>query len=123
MGNNEYDPAKELTDNFKKKGHFDKIKQEIVVKELSKDGNGGTVEQFVKQRVTQIVNGMVKNDETLIFKNRGSTSALIEAQLFKDGYEKLNNEEFDLEKFIDQETIDNKGLQQRIKEMLSDKNT
>lgn len=66
---------------------------------------------------------MVKNDETLIFKNRGSTSALIEAQLFKDGYEKLNNEEFDLEKFIDQETIDNKGLQQRIKEMLSDKNT
>lgn len=123
MGNNEYDPAKELTDNFKKKGYFDKIKQEIVVKELSKDGNGGTVEQFVKQRVAQIVNGMVKNDETLIFKNRGSTSALIEAQLFKDGYEKLNNEEFDLEKFIDQETIDNKALQQRIKEMLSDKNT
>ena len=34
---------------------------------------------------------MVKQDEELISKNRGLTSALIESQLVKDNYSKLNS--------------------------------
>lgn len=87
----EIDPAKKLADQFKKQGHFDKIKQDMLLGPI--DNTDSTpLQDFIKTRVSAVVQTMVKDDESLIFKNRGSTSALIEGQLLKDGYRKLDTD-------------------------------
>ena len=50
---------------------------------------------MLRDRVASVVKEMVNEDEDLIFKNRGLTSALIESQLVKDNYSKLNNKNDD----------------------------
>ncbi|KAK5780771.1 Shg1p PWA37_003424 [Arxiozyma heterogenica] len=91
---NQVDQARELANQFKKQGHFDKLKSEI----LSRESNiktkenvtvPGSLETVLKNVTTSIVKDMVSKDEDLIFKNRGSTSALLEAQLLKDDYKKF----------------------------------
>ncbi|CCD23498.1 Shg1p NDAI_0B04630 [Naumovozyma dairenensis CBS 421] len=93
------DPAKEFAEAFKKQGYFDQLKREILSKnwKSNNDDDDGTntttsvtVEQTIKNKVADSVKDMVDKDPNLIFKNRGTTSALIEAQLFKDDYKKLS---------------------------------
>lgn len=85
------DEARKLADQFKREGHLDKLKQEILSKEWDQNNSTKTVEQTIRTKVSTVVKNMVTEDENLIFKNRGSTSALIEAQLFKEGYKKLTD--------------------------------
>lgn len=91
---NQVDQARELANQFKKQGHFDKLKSGI----LSRESNiktkenvaiPGSLETVLKNVTTSIVKDMVSKDEDLIFKNRGPTSALLEAQLLKDDYKKF----------------------------------
>lgn len=89
MSDREIDPAVKIADEFKKRGFFDEAKNSILAQPIS-DVEPTTLEQFIRERVSSTVAAMVRGDESLIFKNRGSTSALIEGQLVKDGYEKLN---------------------------------
>lgn len=85
------DEARKLADQFKREGYLDKLKQEILSKEWDQNNSNKTVEQIIRTKVSTVVKNMVNEDENLIFKNRGSTSALIEAQLFKEGYKKLTD--------------------------------
>lgn len=81
------DEARRLADEFKRKGYFDKLKHDILTQNYETADE--PVEQAIKNNVAAVVRQMVVEDENLIFRNRGSTSALIEAQLFKQGYRKL----------------------------------
>ncbi|CCE64757.1 hypothetical protein TPHA_0I02560 [Tetrapisispora phaffii CBS 4417] len=87
------DKAQELADLFKKHGYFDKLKQDILNKRIENGEQSAQLQELVKLKVAQIVNEMVNSNEDLIFKNRGSTTALIEGQIVKDGYAKLNTGE------------------------------
>lgn len=91
MAYNEED-SKKLSDKYKKEGHFDKLKREILSNPWdSTEKNSGSFEQVLRERVASTVKEMVNEDEELIFKNRGLTSALIESQLVKDKYSKLSS--------------------------------
>lgn len=83
------DKARDLADLFKMEGHFDKLKESILSR--SADDAGNSVAQLIRNEVSTVVRGMVLEDENLIFKNRGSTSALIESRLLKGSYEKLGH--------------------------------
>ena len=83
MSDREIDPAVKIADEFKKRGFFDEAKNSILAQPIS-DVEPTTLEQFIRERVSSTVAAMVRGDESLIFKNRGSTSALIEGQLVKD---------------------------------------
>lgn len=108
------DPALALSESFKKQGHLDKLKKEILAKPL----NGTTFEDFIKTQVQNLVHKMVQEDESLIFKNRGSTSALLEASLFKNGYEKLDQGDISVDKFIN-ENLQNESLKESIKNLIN----
>ncbi|QLG72116.1 hypothetical protein HG535_0C04700 [Zygotorulaspora mrakii] len=82
------DKASDLAEQFKREGHFDRLKEQILSRSLAEQ-NGETVVQTIRSEVSAIVRNMVLEDDNLLFKNRGSTSALIESQLLKDGYQKL----------------------------------
>lgn len=114
------DPAQELVDNFKRKGHSDKLKRDLLNSKWNPD-NPLSLEQAVKQRVIEVVKQMVLEDESLIFKNRGSTSALLEAQLYKEQYRKLDDpsNNFQLESIID-ELLKDSELSDRIRSILED---
>lgn len=113
------DEAKRLADEFKKEGHFDKLKQKILSQELNNGDAETPVEQIIRHKVDSIVKGMVADDENLVFKNRGSTSALIESQLFKDNYKKLSEgtDGLNLDEYI-QEQLNDGLLRSQIKETL-----
>lgn len=84
--------SKRLSDKYKKEGHFDKLKREILSNPWnSTEENSESFEQALRKRVASTVKEMVNEDEELIFKNRGLTSALIESQLVKDNYLKLGS--------------------------------
>ncbi|QHS71816.1 Shg1p [Saccharomyces paradoxus] len=91
MAYNEED-SKKLSEKYKKEGHFDKLKREILSNPWdSTEKNSESFEQVLRERVASTVKEMVNEDEELIFKNRGLTSALIESQLVKDKYSKLSS--------------------------------
>ncbi|SCU80875.1 LAFA_0C01574g1_1 [Lachancea sp. 'fantastica'] len=99
MTTQDIDPAVRLADDFKKRGCFDEEKGRILAAIV--DGTDGTsVEEFVRGRTATLVNKMVQEDESLIFKNRGSTSALIEGRLVKNGFEELNTESVHIDAFL-----------------------
>lgn len=113
------DEAKKLADEFKREGHFDKLKQQILSQELKPGVAETTIEQIIKRKVETIVKDMVVDDENLVFKNRGSTSALIESQLFKDNYKKLSegDDGFNVDEYI-QEQLNDTVLRSQVKEKL-----
>ncbi|QLL33902.1 hypothetical protein HG536_0F02270 [Torulaspora globosa] len=117
--NSNIDEAKKLADEFKREGYFDKLKQKILSQELNNGEAETTIEQIIRHKVDTIVKGMVADDENLVFKNRGSTSALIESQLFKDNYKKLSegNGALNVDEYI-QEQLNDKLLRSHIKEKL-----
>lgn len=88
------DPAEILVDRFKKEGYFDRLKHDILNSQVKSENDvSSSLEESIKQTVNSIVKSMIQKDENLIFKNRGTTSALIEAQLYKDNYKKLEEGE------------------------------
>ncbi|KAL3229721.1 COMPASS component SHG1 [Nakaseomyces bracarensis] len=101
-----YDAAREVTEQFKKAGHFDKLKQEMLEKKVS--GSDKTLQVALKESVADIVRELVGEDEEILFKNRGSTSALVEAQLMKGNYEKIRESPsgVDIEKFVNDALAD-----------------
>lgn len=111
MTGTSYDEARDLTEQFKKAGHFDKLKQEILSKNVVDSDK--TLQEALKESVAQIVRELVGEDEEILFKNRGSTSALIEAQLMKSDYEKIKNSGVDIEKFVN-DALANTNLLEKI---------
>lgn len=101
-----YDEPRDLTEQFKKAGNFDRLKLEILSRKVS--GSDKTLQVALKESVAAIVNQLVSEDEEILFKNRGSTSALIEAQLMKRNYEKIANAPsgIDIEKFVNEALAD-----------------
>ena len=83
--------------------------------------NSESFEQALRKRVASTVKEMVNEDEELIFKNRGLTSALIESQLVKDNYLKLGSKmegdngdgekKFDLDVYVRSKLQDPKLLE------------
>ncbi|SCU86917.1 LADA_0E01002g1_1 [Lachancea dasiensis] len=99
MSRNDIDPAAKLADDFKRKGYFDELKKTILSRSTGAS-ESSTIEEFVRNRVSAVVGEMVNEDQSLISKNRGSTSALIEGQLLKNGYEKLNTIDLQIDSFL-----------------------
>ncbi|KAM3159981.1 COMPASS component SHG1 [Lachancea thermotolerans] len=118
MSREELDPAVNLADEFKKRGYFDEAKNGILAGPIQ-ESSTTTLEQFIKDRVTSVVAEMVNEDESLIFKNRGSTTALIEGQLLKDGYEKLNTESIQIDVLL-RRVLEDPDLKAEIKAKLKD---
>ena len=115
--NESLDPAKDLADAFKKEGHLDKMKNEILSQNLKDDMN---LEQFIRERVKKLVRSKVQEDESLVFKNRGATTALLEGQLFKDGFKSLNTAEVDIENLLDV-SLNSNVLEKQIRDILEAK--
>lgn len=120
----EYDDqdAVKLAELFKKQGHLDKLKNEILRSKLanSEDSEDSqTFEETVKKAVAETVKQMVSEDESMIFKNRGTTSALIETRVLKDEYAVLKNDQSgtDIQKFISENLRDGK-LKEEIRNEL-----
>lgn len=120
----EYDDqdAVKLAELFKKQGHLDKLKNEILRSKLanSEDSEDSqTFEETVKKAVAETVKQMVSEDENMIFKNRGTTSALIETRVLKDEYAVLKNDQSgtDIQKFISENLRDGK-LKEEIRNKL-----
>ena len=64
---NQVDQARELANQFKKQGHFDKLKFDILSREsnIKTKGNGissGSLETILKDLTTSIVKDMVYKD-------------------------------------------------------------
>lgn len=104
---NQVDPARELAEQFKKQGYFDRLKSEILSRESNIITNENvrsseSLEKILKDLTAATVKNMVEQDEELIFKNRGPTSALVEAQLLKNNYKKFSEHEngIDLTRYI-----------------------
>ncbi|KAG0667939.1 hypothetical protein C6P45_005214 [Maudiozyma exigua] len=121
----EYDDqdAVKLAESFKKQGYLDKLKNEILRTKTETSGDvqmSQTFEEAVKKTVAETVKQMVSENENMIFKNRGTTSALIETQVLKDEYAMLRNDQIaiDIQKFISDKLIDN-GLQEEIENELN----
>ncbi|BAO40747.1 COMPASS component SHG1 [Kluyveromyces marxianus] len=115
--NESLDPAKDLADAFKKEGHLDKMKNEILSQNLKDDMN---LEQFIREQVKKLVRSKVQEDESLVFKNRGTTTALLEGQLFKDGFKSLNTAEVDIENLLDV-SLNSNVLEKQIRDILEAK--
>ncbi|AAS53982.1 AFR611Cp [Eremothecium gossypii ATCC 10895] len=118
MDNLGQDPAVALAEAFKRKGYLDKLKLSI----LTEPAHPGTpcsesLEHLIKGRVQKLIRDMVAKDESLLFKNRGSTSAVLEAQLFKSGYNVLNDGDLCVDKLID-EKLHDPTLTAQITELL-----
>ncbi|SCV05166.1 LANO_0H01508g1_1 [Lachancea nothofagi CBS 11611] len=116
MPGNEVDPAVKLADDFKKRGYFDEAKNNILCKAVE-GSESVTLEDFVRDRVSTVVSEMVKEDESLIFKNRGSTSALIEGQLLKNDYDRLSTDSVDIRSLL-QRQLDNPEFKNDLKTRL-----
>lgn len=115
--NESLDPAKDLADAFKKEGHLDKMKNEILSQNLKDDMN---LEQFIREQVKKLVRSKVQEDESLVFKNRGTTTALLEGQLFKDGFKSLSTAEVDIENLLDV-SLNSNVLEKQIRDILEAK--
>ena len=115
------DPARDLTERFKKEGHFDKLKQEILAKTIECGGDSKTIQEALKLSVSDVVRQLVNEDEEIVFKNRGSTSAMLEGQLIKNNYAKIKDSEFgvDVEKFVG-EALSDPAIIDEIKRGLVD---
>ncbi|CAL9731754.1 COMPASS component Shg1p [Monosporozyma unispora] len=105
---NQVDQARELAEQFKKQGYFDRLKSEILSRDSNIITNGNvrsseSLEKILKDLTTSTVKDMVNKDEELIFKNRGPTSALVEAQLLKNNYRKFNEGQngIDLNRYLE----------------------
>ncbi|GAV47375.1 hypothetical protein ZYGR_0H02160 [Zygosaccharomyces rouxii] len=112
------DDARKLADEFKREGYFDQLKRDILTQKH--DNDELPLEQSIRNNVASVVRKMVTDDENLIFKNRGSTSALIEAQLFKQGYKRLGEGEdgIQLEEYLNK-VLNDSELTQGIKDKLN----
>lgn len=110
--------ARRLADEFKREGYFDQLKRNILARGPENDEL--SLEQSIRNNVADVVKQMIADDENLIFKNRGSTSALIEAQLFKQGYRRLGEGEngIQLEEHL-QRTLNNPELINEIRDKLT----
>lgn len=93
------DPAQDLTNQFKLKGHLDEIKKELLTRKIS---DKTPMEELIKRIVSDIVKQMVEKNEELLFKNRATTSAELELQITKDYYSLLDrsNKEISLNRYI-----------------------
>lgn len=91
------DPAQGLAEKFKKQGHLDNLKKQILAQEVE---GGIQLEEFIKNRVKTLVQGEIKEDNSLIFKNRGTNTALLEGKLFKDGLFNLNSDDVEVDKLL-----------------------
>lgn len=111
------DPAKYLAETFKKEGHLDSLKNEILSQNVEGDIS---LDEFIKSRVRDLVRDRVNEDESLIFKNRGTTTALLEGQLFKDGFKSLNTSNIDVEKLLS-DSLDDATTRQKIRTILEAK--
>ncbi len=129
MSSTNNDEAVELAELFKKHGYLDKLKNEIITKHIN-DPNDETktmtLEEAVKQEVKRVVHNMVKEDETLIFKNRGTTTALIETQISKDNYQLLHNDTsgIDIHNFVKdsiQHEESSNSIMEHLKELMENK--
>lgn len=115
------DEARRLADEFKRQGHFDRLKHGILSQQLQQGDASTSVEQIIRAKVNALVRNMVAEDENLIFKNRGSTSALIESQIFKDGYQELSqgDDGLNVEEYI-QEKLNEAALRDEVREKLEE---
>ncbi|CDO95304.1 unnamed protein product [Kluyveromyces dobzhanskii CBS 2104] len=104
------DPANDLAEAFKKEGHLDSLKKEILSQNVQDNIN---LEEFIKSRVRELVSDKVREDESLIFKNRGTTTALLEGQLFKEGFKNINLPTIDAEKLLN-DSLNDEALKQKI---------
>ncbi|SCV03804.1 LAMI_0H11100g1_1 [Lachancea mirantina] len=112
------DAAEKLVDDYKKQGHFDRLKNEFFTR--NNDAlQGGNLENHVRARVDSVVKEMVEKDELLLFKNRGSTSALIEAQLLKDDYRRLDKEPVKIADAI-QNGLETSSLKEQVRHQLEE---
>ncbi|SMN19253.1 similar to Saccharomyces cerevisiae YBR258C SHG1 Subunit of the COMPASS (Set1C) complex [Maudiozyma saulgeensis] len=98
--------AQKLAEQFKKHGYLDRLKKEILSSKLEQDTDSAdtkTFEDSVKEQVKSMVKEMVREDENLIFKNRGTTTALIESKMLKD-YKLLedNQSGIDIKNYIEE---------------------
>ncbi|CEP64716.1 Shg1p LALA0_S13e01420g [Lachancea lanzarotensis] len=116
MTSNEIDPAVKLADEFKKRGSFDEQKSRILA-EVIEGTDGMSLEEFVRTRTATLVNTIVQEDESLIFKNRGSTSALIEGRLVKNGFEELNTESIHIDAIL-RKMVEDPAFKESLKERL-----
>ena len=112
MSSNGVDKAEKLAELFKKQGYFDKLKNDILSQKLDQRSDDAkkqntSFEEAIQKRVAMVVKDFVSKDENLIFKNRGTTSALLEAQIIKDNYKKLSESD----EGIDIDSIIQKSLQ------------
>ncbi|AGO10899.1 AaceriAFR611Cp [[Ashbya] aceris (nom. inval.)] len=118
MENLDQDPAVALAEVFKRKGYLDKLKLSILTEPVDPSTPcSDSLEHLIKGRVQELIRDMVVKDESLLFKNRGSTSAVLEAQLFKTGYNVLNNGDLCVDKIIN-EKLHDPGLTAQITELL-----
>ncbi|CCH61006.1 hypothetical protein TBLA_0D05120 [Henningerozyma blattae CBS 6284] len=123
MDKQNIDPAQQLVIDFKRQGHFDKLKNQILSNNIENDQN---IQDLIKLKIIEIVNQMVSKDESLIFKNRGINSALIESKIIKDDYKLLQNNEtendstknIDLNKFIN-DSLNDSTLYDEILQILN----
>lgn len=115
--NDSIDLAKDLADKFKKEGHLDNLKKEILSQTLKDDLD---LEQFIKSQVKELTQAQVLQDESLVSKNRGTTTALLEGKLFKDGFRELNTEDVNVDELI-LWSLDNEKLREKIYNILETK--
>ncbi|CAB4254538.1 similar to Saccharomyces cerevisiae YBR258C SHG1 Subunit of the COMPASS (Set1C) complex, which methylates histone H3 on lysine 4 and is required in transcriptional silencing near telomeres [Maudiozyma barnettii] len=121
--------AQELAEQFKKQGYLDKLKRDILSNQLEKDVGSTdpiTFEDSVKEHVKLMVNKMVMEDENLIFKNRGTTTALIETKMLKDYYKMLDGgpDRIDITNYIKEKLKDqnmHNNIRQSIEHLYNEK--
>lgn len=124
MTASDQDEAVLLAELFKKQGYLDKLKNEIITKHITNPNDATksiTFEDAVKEEVKRTVRSMVENDENLIFKNRGTTTALIETRISKDDYQLLRGEAsgIDIHNFV-KENIQNTDVSEGVLRTLTD---
>lgn len=115
------DPAQQIADQFKLKGHLDKIKKDILTKDVTAQNT--SMEELIKRIVSDMVKQMVEKDEELIFKNRASTSAELESRITKNYYSLLDksNKQISLNGYINYNIQDPKlkeSIRSKLKELL-----
>lgn len=121
--------AKALSISYKRKGHFDQKRDEIL-----KQFEGSEANKQLLSTIQRIVNGIIEKNPELLLRNRGQLAALIEGALSRQtknsAIEGLNNKNKDVDfgelenvfDLFDQEvkdaTIGSEELKREIGEVL-----
>lgn len=83
----------ELAKEFKRQGYFDNLKREILTREVPALEGTNTLrfQEHVGNIVQRLVQDMIKEDSTLLFKeSKASSVSLVESQFTKNNNEHLN---------------------------------